>query len=307
MYILTSADTLEVLLAGSVTTNQAVLYAAYVDLADDASAFTADMSSGATNSTTAVTWVGSPAAATKRQVKQLSLFNADTASIVATVRIVDGGTNRTVAKITLAPGERAAFIETSGWSMFSATGPVVSTTALPDGDRGDITVTSQGVVWTIDADAITTTKIANDSVTNAKLANVATNTFKGRLTATTGDPEDLTPAQARKVLNPVSALSISSGVVNIDCSLGTSFTLSLTANVTSITFSNLQGSGFASEIEVQFTQDGTGSRTVAWPAAFKALGGSDTTVSSAANTVTVLSAKTWDNGTTWRYALQESA
>lgn len=105
----------------------------------------------------------------------------------------------------------------------------------------------------------------------------------------------------------VTALSIASGVVNIDCSLGGSFTLTLTANVTSITFSNLAGAGFATEIEVEIKQDGTGGKTVALPAAFKALGGSDTAVASGANAVTVLSAKTFDNGTTWRYAMQESA
>ncbi|MGQ4661357.1 hypothetical protein [Lysobacter sp. F6437] len=104
----------------------------------------------------------------------------------------------------------------------------------------------------------------------------------------------------------VTALSIASGVVGIDCSLGQDFTLALTANVTSITFSNLAGAGFSSEIEVQITQDATGGRTLALPASFKALGGSDTAIASAANAVTVLSAKTFDNGSTWRYAMQES-
>ena len=43
--------------------------------------------------------------------------------------------------------------------------------------------------------------IAADAVTNAKLANVATATIKGRTTAGTGDPEDLTGTQATALLD----------------------------------------------------------------------------------------------------------
>lgn len=43
--------------------------------------------------------------------------------------------------------------------------------------------------------------IANDAVSNAKLANMATQTIKGRTTAGTGDPEDLTATQATAILN----------------------------------------------------------------------------------------------------------
>lgn len=49
------------------------------------------------------------------------------------------------------------------------------------------------------AGAVATT-IANDAVTNAKAANMATATIKGRTTAGTGDPEDLTAAQAAAIL-----------------------------------------------------------------------------------------------------------
>jgi len=43
--------------------------------------------------------------------------------------------------------------------------------------------------------------IANNAVTNAKLNDVATATIKGRVTAATGDPEDLTPTQVRTLIN----------------------------------------------------------------------------------------------------------
>lgn len=52
------------------------------------------------------------------------------------------------------------------------------------------------------------TTIANDAVTNARLANVPTATIKGRITAGTGDPEDLTPAQAIEVIGAASPASV---------------------------------------------------------------------------------------------------
>lgn len=108
------------------------------------------------------------------------------------------------------------------------------------------------------------------------------------------------------VKSVVTALT-SGTTVTVDCSLGRNFTITLGHNVGTLTLSNLAGSGYATEIEIEIKQDGTGGRTFAFPASFKALGGSDTAIASAANAVTLLSAKTFDNGTTWRYAMQESA
>jgi hypothetical protein len=55
---------------------------------------------------------------------------------------------------------------------------------------GEVTSTGDG-----------TTTITNNIVTNAKLATVATATFKGRTTAGTGNVEDLTIAQSKALLN----------------------------------------------------------------------------------------------------------
>ena len=109
------------------------------------------------------------------------------------------------------------------------------------------------------------------------------------------------------VKSVVTALT-SGTTVTVDCALGRNFTLTLGHNVGTLTLSNLAGSGYATEIEIEIKQPASGGPyTFALPAAFKALGGSDTAIASAANAVTVLSAKTFDNGTTWRYAMQESA
>lgn len=53
--------------------------------------------------------------------------------------------------------------------------------------------------------------IPNNTVTNAKMADMATATFKGRTTAGTGDPEDLTATQATALLNAVVGDSGSGG------------------------------------------------------------------------------------------------
>lgn len=105
----------------------------------------------------------------------------------------------------------------------------------------------------------------------------------------------------------VVALTNSAGTVAVDCASARNFTLLLDANVTTLNLTNLDGAGSVTEIEIEFKQNGTGGFTVALPASFKALGGSDIAVALGANAVTVLSAKTFDNGTTWRYAMQESA
>lgn len=60
-----------------------------------------------------------------------------------------------------------------------------------DGDYGDITVTGSGATWTIDPNA----------VTYAKIQDMTTARMLGRVTAGSGDIEELTAAQIRTLLN----------------------------------------------------------------------------------------------------------
>jgi hypothetical protein len=61
------------------------------------------------------------------------------------------------------------------------------------------TVTLSGDATGSGTTAITVT-VANDAITNAKLANMATATIKGRTSAGTGDPEDLTASDVKTLL-----------------------------------------------------------------------------------------------------------
>jgi len=74
-------------------------------------------------------------------------------------------------------------------------------TAVTDGNFlyvGDVTTNATHTGEVTGATALT---IAADAVTNTKLANMATATIKGRVTAATGDPEDLTGTQATTLLD----------------------------------------------------------------------------------------------------------
>lgn len=109
---------------------------------------------------------------------------------------------------------------------------------------------------------------------------------------------------AAKRGSPVTALAITAGVVNIDCSLGDYFTLALTGNVTGITFSNLPAAGVGRTLMVRVKQDSSGARTMALPASFKAVSGSDTAIQTAANSYTILAITSFDQGARWEYSMK---
>jgi hypothetical protein len=101
----------------------------------------------------------------------------------------------------LSDGEMA--VNTADQKIYVRSGTSIITVAdvgggsggVTDGDKGDISVSASGATWTIDAGV----------VSNSKLANVSTATFKGRTTAGTGAPEDLTGTQATALLDTFSS------------------------------------------------------------------------------------------------------
>lgn len=77
----------------------------------------------------------------------------------------------------------------SGGSWNAADG--VAGGGVSDGDKGDITVSASGATWTVDNNAITTAKIADDNVTFAKLPNMTASRLLGRGSSGAGDPQEI--------------------------------------------------------------------------------------------------------------------
>jgi hypothetical protein len=101
-----TTKTLEIKLAGAITTSQLPYTVHYVDLLDsDQSVSDIAEGDGTSNSTTAVTVVAAPSASHTRQVKHLSVYNADTVAATLTVQVNNNGTARIIAKTTLDVGD----------------------------------------------------------------------------------------------------------------------------------------------------------------------------------------------------------
>jgi len=84
----------------------------------------------------------------------------------------------------------------------------------------------------------------------------------------------------------------------VDLSNGNVFELTLTGNC-AYTFSNPPATGIGGSFTLIQKQDGTGSRTVTWPASVDWAGGTAPTITSTASSVDIFTFITTDAGTTW--------
>lgn len=125
---------IEIVLGAAVAATQLPVFATYAD--HTSSAFTPISSDTQSNSTTAVTIVAAPAASTQRQVKSVSIFNADTASATVTVRLNNSATLRTIIKAALAVGEGLHYDDANGWFVLDVAGRRKVTPSETSGSNG---------------------------------------------------------------------------------------------------------------------------------------------------------------------------
>jgi len=105
--------------------------------------------------------------------------------VVTFAKMQNIATDTLIGRDTAGTGDPEAI--TLGASLSMSGVQVLQRAAL----TGDVTAT-------VNSNA---TVIANDVVTNAKLGNMAASTIKGRITASTGDPEDLSGTQTTTLLD----------------------------------------------------------------------------------------------------------
>lgn len=96
----------------------------------------------------------------------------------------------------------------------------------------------------------------------------------------------------------VATPSSSAGTLTLDLETGNVFAVTLAENTT-VAFTNPPASGKAGTATLILTQDGTGSRTVAWPASVKWAGGVAPTISTAPAAIDIFTFLTTDAGTSW--------
>lgn len=123
----TTTRTLQVLLAGAKATNDCPVVASYVDIAQTGFAMqNASASVINTNGVTAVTAVAAPSSGNSRQLKYLSVQNADTAPVTVIVRYNDNATTYVIVRVTLQVNEALTFDAEFGWAVYATSGSLKS-------------------------------------------------------------------------------------------------------------------------------------------------------------------------------------
>jgi hypothetical protein len=109
---------LQALLAGAVATSQPLVTVGFaLGEKDRGNTQTTTM-----NGVTAVDICDAPPGGEIRNVDFITVYNADTASVTVTIRMVSSAVNYNLAKLTLAAGEIAQFSPELGFEVVGATG-----------------------------------------------------------------------------------------------------------------------------------------------------------------------------------------
>lgn len=210
---------------------------------------------------------GNPIAASI--IADITASASDLANAASTINTTEKATGRLVW-------------DTTNQQLVRAAGPAA-------GDGWDVVASGGGTVITLPITSITGMGTGVQTFlitpTSANLRSAVTDeTGTGSLVFNTNPTIDGATFTGNAQTTSVAAAS-STGTLSINCNDSNVFTVSMTENVSTLTLSNASD---GQTINVRFTQDATGGRTITWPASFKWAGGSAGSLSSGANEVDFL-------------------
>jgi len=182
----TTTKSLQIVLAGAVTTSQLPWSATYVDVNTSTFAGSAaSASDGVTNGGTAVTMVAAPGASTSRTIKAFQVQNKDTASATVTIIYNDNSTLRNIFVAILAVGDNLIYEDGQGFQVIDKNGNLK--TNAGGGTVTSVGLTADGFFLTASGSPITT----NGTITLSDATHAA-NSLIGNPTGSITTPTDIT-------------------------------------------------------------------------------------------------------------------
>lgn len=161
-----TAISIQVAMSTSAATTNPTFVASYADNAG--SGITEGATDGSLNGSTDVTVVPAPTGSNRRVIKDITIYNGDTANVTIYVKYDNNATQRTVAKVLLAPGDtwttdgtfdgNGSLKQTVG--TVNLTSGVTGTLAVSNGGTGATTLT--GVIKGNGTSAITAATAGTD-------------------------------------------------------------------------------------------------------------------------------------------------
>lgn len=125
MHVLDATTTrLRIVLDAAVATNQAQCLVNWRDITATPT-FTAGSFRVNTNGVTPIEFAAPPASSTQRVIPYISVFNADTAPILLTIRYVDAGGEGVVYRGRLLPNELVLYADDGAWKKYDAEGDLI--------------------------------------------------------------------------------------------------------------------------------------------------------------------------------------
>ncbi len=120
MLVDATTQTIEIKLAGAVSTTELPIILTYID--GEASNFFPKLQHSISNGTTEVTILDAPEERGKRMVKSMTIRNVDTATATVIVQLADGATNREIVKIALLVDETLQYTDATGFKVIDTDG-----------------------------------------------------------------------------------------------------------------------------------------------------------------------------------------